>query len=119
RAFIFICQMGIAAPSYVFAIGAGVHSSSKGITTFITDDFSGKCIALLIFLTFTLDTFFSSSLCYQKSCSFKILFTDNCFMMVSHVIHIQLTLVCMPVERIIGIGFLEDNIAGVFLVRKN
>ena len=32
--------------SYVFAIGAGVHSSSEGITTFVADNFSRECIAL-------------------------------------------------------------------------
>ena len=40
-------------------------------------------------------------------------------MVVSYVIHIKLTFVCMSVEGVVSIGFLENNIAGVFLVSKN
>ena len=51
--------------------------------------------------------------------SFKNLFADNGFVVVCYVVFIYFTIVCMSVEGIVSIGFLENDIACVFFICKN
>ena len=111
--------MRVADPSRIFSISAGMNSSAEGVATFATDDFAGKGIAFLIFIIATLDAFFIGSLLYESSSCIEIFVTDDCFMMVCHIILVELSVIPMPVEIAVRIGLLENAIASVFLICEN
>ena len=96
-----------------------MNSSAKGVATFAAYDFAGKSVSLLVFVTATLNTFFICSLLNESSGGIEIFMTDNCFMMVCHIILVELAIIPMPVEIAVRVGFLENAIAGVLFVCEN
>ena len=118
-AFILVLDVGCAAPCYIFSTDTAVNSALKTATAFAAEDFSGKSVSILVF-SGTFDyTLFCSALGYNGSSRFKVLFADDGFMMICYHILILLPHVPMAIKSGIRVGFLEDRITGIFLIRQH
>ena len=116
RAFAGVGKMRVACPGCVFPVGAGMDSSAEGVPTFAADNLAGKSIALLIFSISLLDSFFTGSLFNQVCGGFKILMADNPFMVICHIVLIEVTVILMPIKIAVGIGFLENAVTSVLFI---
>ena len=57
---------------------------------------------------------------FQKACSqFKVLVTNDCFVVFSAEVLVFFTVVLVPIELYICIGLLKDGIAGLLLICQN
>ena len=90
--------------------------SYEGIPAFAADNLAGKGIALLILSISLLDAFLACPLLNQGCCSFKILMADNCFMVIWHIVLIEVTVILVTIKIAVGIGLLENAVTGVFFI---
>lgn len=118
-AFAGVCQMCVAHPGCVFPVGAGMDSPTEGIPAFAADNLAGKGIALLILSISLLDAFLICPLFNQGCCGFKILMTDNCFVVIWYIVLIEVTVILVAIEIVVGIGLLENAVASVFFIPDN
>jgi len=93
-----------------------MDSPTEGIPAFAADNLAGKGIALLILSISLLDAFLACPLFNQGCCSFKILMADNCFMVIWHIVLIEVTVILVTIKIAVGIGLLENAVTGVFFI---
>ena len=116
RAPVGVLQVSIAHPGCVFPVGVGMDSPTEGIPAFAADNLAGKGIALLILSISLLDAFLTCSLFNQGCCGFKILMTDNCFVVIWHIVLIEVAVILVAIKIAVGIGLLENAVTGVFFI---
>lgn len=81
--------MGVAAPCDVFVIGAAMNPALEGVAALTADDLAGESVSVLVFIGTFYHAFFGSPLTYKNPCSFKILTTDDRFVMIrDHVLRL-------------------------------
>ena len=91
---ILIFDMGVAAPRDVFVIGAAMNPALEGVAALTADDLAGESISVLVFIGAFCHAFFGSPLTYKNPCSFKILTTDDRFVMIrDHVLRLLTVIV--------------------------
>lgn len=93
-----------------------MDSSTEGIPAFAADNPAGKGIALLILSISLLDAFLTCPLFNQGCCSFKILMAYNCFVVIWHIVLIEVAVVLVAIKIAVGIGLLENAVTGVFFI---
>ena len=81
-AFIFILDVGTAAPCGVFVSGAAVYPALKGIAALAADDLPGEGVAIVVFVAPLDDTFFRCPLVNKSVSGFKVLPADDCLVMI-------------------------------------
>lgn len=108
--------MSVAHPGCIFPVGAGMDSPAEGVPAFVADNLAGKGIALLIFSISLLDAFLTCPLFNQCYCSFKILMADNCFVVICHIVLIEVAVILVAIKITVGIGLLENAVTGVFFI---
>ena len=96
-----------------------MDSPTEGIPAFAADNLAGKGIALLILSISLLDAFLICPLFNQGCCGFKILMTDNCFVVIWYIVLIEVTVILVAIEIVVGIGLLENAVASVFFIPDN
>lgn len=93
-----------------------MDSPTEGIPTFAADNLAGKGIALLILSISLLDAFFTCPLFNQGCCGFKIFVAYNCFVVIWHIVLIEVAVVLVAIKIAVGIGLLENAVTGVFFI---
>ena len=81
-----------------------MDSTTEGIPAFAADNPAGKGIALLILSISLLDAFLTCSLFNQGCCSFKILRADNCFVVIWHIVLIEVAVILVAIKIAVGIS---------------
>ena len=93
-----------------------MDSAFKGAAALAADDFSGKRITISVFIIVLFQTFFFSMLFNNCLSSFKILIAYYRLMVIFNEELVFFAMIVMPVEMLIGIGFLKNSIAGLFFI---
>ena len=99
-----VFQVSVAHPGCVFPVGAGMDSPTEGIPAFAADNLAGKGIALLILSISLLDAFLTCPLFNQGCCGFKIFVAYNCFVVIWHIVLIEVAAVLVAIKIAVCIG---------------
>lgn len=93
-----------------------MDSPTEGIPAFAADNLAGKGIALLILSISLLDAFLTCPLFNQGCCGFKIFVAYNCFVVIWHIVLIEVAAVLVAIKIAVCIGLLENAVTGVFFI---
>ena len=112
----FVRNMGVAAVSEILTINRLMGPSLEGATAFAADELTGERIASLILVGASHVSVHGTVMHYQLLSGIKKLMTDDCLVMVSHIVLCHFAVIVVSVELAVGIGLLVKNVAGVFLI---